>query len=229
MTQLKIDQRVVDYKNGLYEKAIHHLSVTIPDKIEQFRKLSASHTIVDGVLYSNGNKEDGDQTIGKKRKLGSNEVSKIPIEELMNVNTDLVESQNQLKKYYLEIIETFSVIRIWISLNIPKIEDGNNFGVDIQENCVNHLNKIEEMYSNQLETSESYFLNRGNAVKKALKHKDIDAYKYAIIQYDEKETMRQRFSYFDLANNYAEAYSLIIKNFQKLQTPKSDHATSTMI
>ncbi|KAF2069592.1 hypothetical protein CYY_009083 [Polysphondylium violaceum] len=230
MTQLKIDHRVTEYKNGLYEKAIHHLRVTIPEKIDFFRKHSETYSMGENSLFNTLKKEnDGDSQVGKKRKLGISEVSKIPIEDIMNVNADIVQIQSELKKYYMEIIETFSVIRIWISLNIPKIEDGNNFGVDIQENCVNHLNKIEEIYSNQLDQSETYYLNRAAAVKKALKYKDIDGYKYAILQYDEKELMRHQFSYFDLANNYAEAYSLIIKNFQKLQTPKSDHATSTMI
>lgn len=39
---------------------------------------------------------------------------------------------NTLKLEVLELIETINTVKIWIQLNIPKIEDGNNFGVSIQ-------------------------------------------------------------------------------------------------
>ena len=32
----------------------------------------------------------------------------------------------------LEFIEQLNIIKMWIQLNIPRIEDGNNFGVSIQ-------------------------------------------------------------------------------------------------
>ncbi len=38
-----------------------------------------------------------------------------------------------------ELINMLSVVRIWIQLNIPKIEDGGNFGVSIQVNMLNKL------------------------------------------------------------------------------------------
>ena len=46
-----------------------------------------------------------------------------------------------------EINEWFEVIekvKLFIELNIPIVEDGNNFGVDIQEDAVTELGRIEE-------------------------------------------------------------------------------------
>ena len=44
----------------------------------------------------------------------------------------IVEGMEVLKNEQLELIDQLSVVKIWIQLNIPKIEDGGNFGVSIQ-------------------------------------------------------------------------------------------------
>jgi hypothetical protein len=44
----------------------------------------------------------------------------------------IVEGMEVLKSEQLELIDQLSVVKIWIQLNIPKIEDGGNFGVSIQ-------------------------------------------------------------------------------------------------
>ncbi|GAM25800.1 hypothetical protein SAMD00019534_089750, partial [Acytostelium subglobosum LB1] len=178
---LKIDERVLQYKAQLYEQALEHLKVTIPQRIIDYQKLA-----------------------------------------------HILQSHNTLKKHYVDLIETFSVIRCWISLNVPRIEDGNNFGVDIQEEMIGTLTKLEDIYTTLLEQSENYFIHRANTIKKALKHRDIDDFKQAIIQQDEKELIRFRFSYHDLANNYATTYSTIIKNFQKLEAPRPTSSAINM-
>ena len=38
----------------------------------------------------------------------------------------------ELKPILREFIDNCSVIKVWISLLVPKMEDGNNFGVSIQ-------------------------------------------------------------------------------------------------
>ncbi len=43
----------------------------------------------------------------------------------------------------MELVEMLNTVKIWIQLNIPKIEDGNNFGVSIQEETVSELGRAE--------------------------------------------------------------------------------------
>eukprot|EP01132_Coremiostelium_polycephalum_P001403 gene1403-1772_t len=162
----------------------------------------------------------------KKRKLESSSTVSTPVEDLVKVNPIILENHAKLKKEYIEIIEIFSEIRGWILLNVPRIEDGNNFGVDIQEDVVGQLNKVEEVYTSNLEQSEQFFISRAGLVKKALKYKEIEDFKLAIMQIDEKEMIRYRFACFDLYNNYANSYSLIVKNFQKIETPRPNHVNS---
>ena len=35
------------------------------------------------------------------------------------------------------------LVRLWIQFNVPRIEDGNNFGVGIQEDVLSEVSSIE--------------------------------------------------------------------------------------
>eukprot|EP01133_Synstelium_polycarpum_P000219 gene219-267_t len=208
---LKMDDRVLAYKQGLYEKTLEHLKNTIPNKIVEFQTLAESYSRETTLFGAKSVDESNNTSIDvKKRKLEFDSVASISIDDLAKTNT----------RHYIELIEIFSCIRGWISLNVPRVEDGNNFGVDVQEDVISQLTKLEDAYTSLLEQAESYFLHRAATVKKALKHKEIDAFRHAIIQQDEKEMIRFHFSYFDLANNYAVTWSLIVKNFAKIETPR---------
>ncbi|KAM9956041.1 hypothetical protein ACTFIW_002253 [Dictyostelium discoideum] len=217
-TVIKMDEQVLKYKEDLYEKTVHHLKVTIPKKIAEYQELAKS--------YGQNSENEQDGQTSKKRKLDSEDYVLMPIEDLIKTNRVIMETHQKFKKAYIELIEIFSVIRGWISLNIPRIEDGNNFGVDVQEDIITQITKLEEVYTSLLDGSENYFASRASLVKKILKHKDIEAYRYSLAQVDEKEFTRFSFSYFDLANNYATTYSLIVKNFSKLETPRPTNASN---
>ena len=41
--------------------------------------------------------------------------------------------EDKLRPYILHFLDSVAIIKLWIQLMIPKVEDGNNFGVSIQE------------------------------------------------------------------------------------------------
>ncbi|KAK5580807.1 hypothetical protein RB653_000831 [Dictyostelium firmibasis] len=217
---IKMDEQVLKYKNNLYEKTVHHLKVTIPEKIAEYQALAKSYE-QQGL---ENDQQDGQTS--KKRKLDAEDYVLMPIEDLVKTNRVILETHQKFKRAYIELIEIFSVIRGWITLNIPRIEDGNNFGVDVQEDIIAQITKLEEVYTSLLDGCENYFSTRASLIKKILKHKEIEAYRYSLAQVDEKEFIRFSFSYFDLANNYATTYSLIVKNFAKLETPRPTNASN---
>ncbi|EGC33641.1 hypothetical protein DICPUDRAFT_36346 [Dictyostelium purpureum] len=220
-TEIKLDERVNSYKEYLYEKTLNYLKNVIPERIQEFHKLSQKG--------DENFKDDPIQNVLKKRKLESDNGFEAPsLENLMKINKKIIEAHTKLRKDYIEVIEIFSTIRAWIHMNIPRIEDGNNFGVDIQEDVVATLTKLEDVYTTLLETCESYFTSRAQYMKRALKYKEIDSYRHVIAQIDEKEFIKFNFAYFDLANNYSTTYSLIVKNFAKLEQPRPTNVTSSM-
>ena len=44
-----------------------------------------------------------------------------------------------LKKEIRDSISIFNSLRLWIMLKVPRMEDGNNFGVSIQKECIKRL------------------------------------------------------------------------------------------
>jgi uncharacterized protein YacL len=55
---------------------------------------------------------------------------------------------------------------MWITFLIPKIEDGNNFGVSIQEDMINDIVAIENDAAKLCTEIPSYFTTRGFYIKK---------------------------------------------------------------
>ena len=56
-------------------------------------------------------------------------------------------------------------IRLWIILMKPKIEDGNNFGVSVQEEYISMLDGLERALANVMSGSLSYYIDRGKYLK----------------------------------------------------------------
>ena len=69
-----------------------------------------------------------------------------------------------MKKEVRECIVLCSAIKMWITLKIPRMEDGNDFGVAIQEECVDTISDIEDEAYSVLESISNYHANRGKHI-----------------------------------------------------------------
>ena len=59
-------------------------------------------------------------------------------------------------------------LKMWISFLIPKIEDGNNFGVSIQEDMLAEIRSVESEAAAFFDQISRYFITRGKIVTKVL-------------------------------------------------------------
>ena len=57
-------------------------------------------------------------------------------------------------------------LKMWISFLIPKIEDGNNFGVSIQEDMLAEIRTVESEAAAFFDQISRYFITRGKIVTK---------------------------------------------------------------
>jgi len=168
----------------------------------------------------------------KKRKI--NEVESVPSSSsstenaLIPSNKVIMDMLALLKKEVLELIETINTVKIWIQLNIPKIEDGNNFGVSIQEETVSELGRAEDSGFSLLESMTKYFITRAKLVSKILKYPKVEDYRQSVVELDEKEFINLKLCCLDLRNNYAILYDMITKNLEKIRTPRSSNHHTTM-
>ena len=65
-------------------------------------------------------------------------------------------------------IDTLSTISRWITLSIPKIEDGNNFGVDIQMQLAKHVDDQVKVLVAKRDSLSDYYKDRAAALEKVL-------------------------------------------------------------
>ncbi|XP_064402317.1 proteasome activator complex subunit 3-like isoform X2 [Halichondria panicea] len=141
-------------------------------------------------------------------------------------NPKLVEIVDCLKPKIIDTMNRCNTIKVWIQLRIPKIEDGNNFGVSIQEDILAEVSKAEADSAKFMEQISRYFSVRAKLVSKAAKYPHLDDYRRGINEYDEKVFLSFKIMLMELRNIYAILYDVIIKNFEKIKQPRSSHANS---
>jgi hypothetical protein len=66
------------------------------------------------------------------------------------------------------------VLKDWIFVHVPRHEDGNNFGVEVQEQALNELGAIIDESNGIIEEQASYHLARANIMEKIAQEGNID-------------------------------------------------------
>lgn len=136
-----------------------------------------------------------------------------------------------LKLDVLELIDMTSSVKLWLQMNVPRIEDGNNFGVSIQTETVSELARIEDSALMTVENWSKFLMVRSKIVSKVCKYADQEparlSYCRTLAALDEKQLRSVWIGWLDLRNNYAVIWDLLVKNLEKLLHPRSSN-TDTM-
>uniref|UniRef100_A0A2K5EVK9 Proteasome activator complex subunit 2 n=1 Tax=Aotus nancymaae TaxID=37293 RepID=A0A2K5EVK9_AOTNA len=112
-------------------------------------------------------------------------------------------------------------ILVWIQHLIPKIEDGNDFGVAIQEKVLERT-KVEAFQT----TISKYFSECGDAVAKASKETHVMDYRALVHECDEAAYGELRAVVLDLRAFSVELYHIIISNLEEIVSPKGEEKPS---
>jgi len=242
---LKNAEEVSNYTKTFIEQAEYNITQCIPDKIfllekldkEEFKcykdiasievDIELSQEAIDFSRKNQNNDEAPSNPAVKKRKLdnGEDNDNKIPS---VPCNKKLIKLIDLLKPEIKDLITTCEKLKTWIQLLIPKIEDGNNFGVSIQEEVLNEVHRIEADSINYLDGISRYFITRGKIVSKVAKYPYLDDYKRAIKEVDEKEYLTLLFSVNDIKSHYLLILDLVSKNYEKIKKPRSQSNIDSM-
>lgn len=126
--------------------------------------------------------------------------------------------------HYFSILA--NLLKMWISFLIPKIEDGNNFGVAIQEDTLSEIQSVESEAAAFFDQIARYFMSRAKIVSKVAKWPHIEDYRRAVLEMDEKEFLSLWLVVSEVRNRYCSLHDIVIKNLEKLKKPRSSNAES---
>merc|ERR1712029_66758 len=120
-----------------------------------------------------------------------------------------------------QLIDYATKLRMWILFLIPKIEDGNNFGVSIQEDTLSEIKSVEDEAATYFEQFSIYYITRAKAISRICKFPHIEDFRKALKEIDRKQILVLRLAVREMKNHYASIYDLVFKNYDKIKMPKS--------
>lgn len=239
-----LNKKVEDFKEKFKTDGDHLVQNVFPSKILELEELYQSlhvsaaaeyHAdlnipVPDPVLFYNEGSEPG----RKRKKLEHNsennveDIAGTKVQVLPNgpvpCNKRLSVLAEKVKPYIEELVDHANILKMWITLLIPKIEDGNNFGVSVQEDTLGEARQVESEAASYLDQISRYYITRAKLVSKVAKYPHIDDYRQAVRELDEKEYISLRLISCELRNHYASLHDIILKNMEKIKKPRSANA-----
>nr|XP_033778894.1 proteasome activator complex subunit 1 [Geotrypetes seraphini] len=140
----------------------------------------------------------------------------------ISCNEKIVALLNRLKPEIREVKEKLNLVSMWVQLLVPKIEDGNNFGVAVQEKVFELMTNTRTKLEGFQTQISKYFSERGDAVAKAAKQSHVGDYRQLVHELDEAEYAEIRIMVTDIRNTYAVLYDVVMKNSDKIKKPRSE-------
>ncbi|XP_037937464.1 proteasome activator complex subunit 3 [Teleopsis dalmanni] len=241
--------KVQEYKDSLIQKAEHLIIQGFPEKIVELNELLSTPMfsernfnevhqdlnipIPDPITVNNHDDThlDGvDQQPSAKRP--RNDISTTGVKVMflatgsVACNEPLCDMIRIVKPIIRKLVEDSNLLKMWISFMIPKIEDGNNFGVSVQEDTLAEIQAVESEAAAFFDQISRYFLSRAKVVSKVAKYPHIDDYRRAVVELDEKEYLSLWLVVCEVRNRYSSLHDIVIKNLEKLKKPRSSNADS---
>jgi len=232
---LKNAQEVSDYTSSVIKSTEDLITNVLPDKIFFLKKLQ-EEDFKSGKEISKISSEnalpsvDVCNSVSKKLKTNDGVVASNNDNGLKAVpcNKRVLALIDVIKPEFKYAIETCEKLKMWISILIPKIEDGNNFGVSVQEEVLNEVHGVQSDSIKSLDTISRYFITRAKLVSKIVKYPFLDDYRRAVNEVDENQYLKLEYSLNKMKCDYLLILDIISKNYEKIKKPRSSVGLQSM-
>ncbi|KZT30727.1 proteasome activator pa28 REG alpha/beta subunit [Neolentinus lepideus HHB14362 ss-1] len=245
---LQLEKKLKEYQRAVSDTAEDIIFVTFPTKILEIQQRIDSTLAPDSPFYMSHAQSSTDVTVypapntpsdpePKKRKrstdngvaangatVNDTEYARYP--NLVMANQHISKLHVVLKQECEELADYVDKVKLWVNLNMPKIEDGDNFGVQIQEEVLQELHRSQQSAYNLRDNARRDYLDRAKICAKLIKYPNIQDYALALKEHDEKQLYCARQDLLDLRNIYAVLTDIIHKNIQKLRSPKGNNSSA---
>lgn len=220
----------VDAENRIVKKfpeRIIHLNEVLSKPEFRIAKMDLKFTLDISTVQNENNVNNCEGKIpGKRPRIDSNSYDTTSKQIMIPSNKSLTEIIKILKPNIKQLIEDTNALKMWVSLLIPKIEDGNNFGVSVQEDTLAEIQQVEVESANYLEQVSRYYAARGKLVTKVVKYPFIEDYRRAVEELDERQYLSMSLTMHEIRNRYSTLHDIVIKNFDKIKKPRSSNTDS---
>ncbi|KAF9460124.1 proteasome activator pa28 [Collybia nuda] len=128
---------------------------------------------------------------------------------------------NIVKKESEQLASMVDEVKLWVTLTMP---NGDNFGVQIQEEVLAELHRAQESAFNLRDAARQDYLTRAKICSKIAKYPNVEDYALSLKEHDEKQLYLARQHLLDIRNLYAVLTDLIHKNITKIRAPKANNS-----
>ncbi|KAE8633433.1 hypothetical protein XENTR_v10001879 [Xenopus tropicalis] len=227
-------EKVAAFQKQFSKEADNLIAVGIPQKIYELDQLLSSPELNVSDLSTlraeldipipdpEKEKEKEKKKKEKDEKKKDDEEEKGPPCGPIPSNEKIVSLQKRIRSEIQEAKEKLNMVTLWLQLQIPQIEDGNNFGVAVQEKVFELMTNVRtklDAFQTQL---SKYLSDRGDAVAKAAKGPHVGDYRALVHQLDVSQYAELRLTALEIRNTYAILYDAISKNYNKIRRPRGD-------
>ncbi|XP_051909998.1 proteasome activator complex subunit 1 [Hippocampus zosterae] len=231
-------QQVDDFAKKLAEDAEALVSTFFPQKIEELQVLLKTSFSDHGQAFPKApldipipdpvkeeakrkKKEQQQKEAAEKDKEEDGEDSGPPCGPV-GCNERVGVLLKEVKPQLQTLKEKINTVTTWIQLQIPQIEDGDNFGVAVQEKVFEMLTSSRSKVEGFQTQISKYYSERGDAVAKASKTPHVGDYRELVHELDATQYSELRLMVLDACATYAALYDIISKNYAKIKRPRGD-------
>lgn len=211
---------------------------TLPTRAQALAAKAARKAAKAAKKASEKNGEDGEDTPARKRRKTDDNIGVDSTEDgdaveppgtlHVKANPLMADLESKVRSEVLEMLECLDKVKVWIQLNVPKVLEGHNVGVSIQEESIGELSRAEDNGFAVLDAIAKYHLARARMVNEFLKSPDVDDFRASIMELDFKEWVNLRTILVDLRNNWFVLYDSLMKNLDRIKKPRSAHSMPDM-
>ncbi|KAH0838143.1 proteasome activator pa28 REG alpha beta subunit [Lanmaoa asiatica] len=153
----------------------------------------------------------------------ANDIANARYPELVHANKHILKLQETIKAECAQLSDSCDKVKLWVNLTMPKIEDGDNFGVQIQEEVLSELLRSQESAYNIRDSVRQNYLARAKICTKLIKYPNVEDYTLALKEHDEKQLFFARQNLTDIRNVYAVMTDILHKNITKIRSPRGNN------
>lgn len=185
-------------------------------------------------------KEKEEEPEKKKRKLEStdNEKEKAflsnKIKTLVELNCEINPSPiydnlvKDLQKLMYKSMQTINSLKVAFQLKVPDMQDGNNFGVSVQEEVLSEVSKTEESIFVALEHILKYYTARAGICTNIVKSPLVVDYRKLLEENDRQFVYRLVVTVIDVRNSLMLVKDVVEKNKKKVLNPRGTQSYGAM-